>query len=475
MYLKKFSIEHIKCFDKKVELDFSAGVEGSKRWNIILGENGIGKSTLLQAIAIALMGPDPANRLRRPDGWVRKGFTKGNIFAEIVAGDKDGLTGAGQPRKRPYQASYTITGNDEIEVGGILYDRPTIVFDGTKSQLNALKRGPLSEKSTGWFAAGYGPFRRLRGGSPDAIRLMYPGKTEARFATLFREDAALEDLNDWLKDLDHRRRSDSETAGRAERLLASIETITKNLLPAGVSLAAINAQGVFFDTPYSRDTLMQDLSDGYRSMLALSTDLLRRLDGAFNDIEDWFDGSQITAEGVVLIDELDAHLHPNWQRQIGFWLQRAFPAFQFIIATHSPFITQSASDDGIFVLRQETIAKGASVSETTSASVVCQSDEVSVRGWRVDQILNILFDVPTLRSPEAEAKMRRYAELKVKASVGGGFSDAEQQEFDGLQSWLDRYLSPPGSTSQEMAEQYAVKQRVDDFLRTHTVRKNKLL
>lgn len=462
MYLKRFSIDHVKCFDEDVTLDFGADGGEIKRWNVILGENGTGKSTLLQAIGMALMGPDPANRLRRPDGWVRDGHDSGSIRAEILASDGDSLTGGGRPRRSPYTATYRVTGNAEIKVGGVLYDRPAIVFDGDKPKLNALKRGPLSERSTGWFSAGYGPYRRLRGGSPDALRLIYPGQKEARFVTLFREDAALEHLESWLKDLDHRSRAGAENgAHRAGDLLEIVSTITTNLLPKGVEQVEVNPDGIYYRTPYSASTGIQDLSDGYRSVLALSTDLLRRLDEAFQSTSDWFDGNKITAKGVVLIDELDAHLHPTWQREIGYWLQETFPSFQFIVATHSPFIPLAASTSGVYILRRQSGTSDA----RPNASVVAEQDHASVRGWRVDQILSVLFDVPTLRSPEAERKIRAYADLKATAAARA-LSAEERSHYEALDRWLDEHLSPPGDTEAEMQAYREAKQRVDAFLDT---------
>ena len=60
--------------------------------------------------------------------------------------------------------------------------------------------------------------------------------------------------------------------------------------------------------------------------------------------------TQIVAPGVVLIDEVDAHLHPNWQRDIGPWLCRLFPNVQFIVTTHSPFVCQQAIRGSIWKL-----------------------------------------------------------------------------------------------------------------------------
>jgi len=457
MYLKSVQIQDIKCFES-VNLDFCHPDGQPKRWNVILGENGTGKSTLLQAIALALMGPDPANRLQRPDGWVRTGRHWGKVIAKVQYTLGDKLSGGGRPRvQKPYEAACVITGTTQIRIGGVLYDRPTVVFEGTRKQLNALKRGPWSERSIGWFSCGYGPFRRLRGGSRDALRLIYPGQQESRFVTLFREDAALEDLDEWLRDLDHRRREEGEGGEHAREVISAISAVTTHLLPEGVRLESIGPDGTFFSTPYSPKTRMTDLSDGYRAMLALATDLLRRLDDAYDRPADWVDDQgRVTANGVVLVDELDAHLHPVWQREIGFWLREQFPNIQFIVATHSPFVPQAADDNAVFVLRQ---AKG------KQDRVVVEQDIPSVRGWRAEQILTALFSLSATRSPEAERKMRRYAELKAKAEATDQLSMFDAKELGDLEAWIQTELSPPGETTQEMQHYRDVRHQVEGFLR----------
>lgn len=58
----------------------------------------------------------------------------------------------------------------------------------------------------------------------------------------------------------------------------------------------------------------------------------------------------IAAPGVVIIDEVDAHLHVSWQRRIGTWLKAHFPNVQFIVTTHSPYICQEADPGGLIRL-----------------------------------------------------------------------------------------------------------------------------
>src|SRR5262249_24351729 len=134
-------------------------------------------------------------------------------------------------------------------------------------------------------------------------------------------------------------------------------------------------------------------------------DLLRHLSQSYRNFRLSFDSPNWLrhVEGVVLIDELDAHLHPTWQREISSWFKNRFPKIQFIVPTHSPFIPQAADDYGLYILRHP--------SEKTADQV--EQEDTSVRGWRADQILSILFNTPSMYDPETEAKLREYGRLKI--------------------------------------------------------------
>jgi predicted ATP-binding protein involved in virulence len=88
------------------------------------------------------------------------------------------------------------------------------------------------------------------------------------------------------------------------------------------------------------------LSDGEKCLLALVGDLARRLSLLNTDKENPLDG-----EGVVLIDEIDLHLHPKWQRSVVMSLERTFPNCQFIITTHSPQVVGELQPEAVLLLR----------------------------------------------------------------------------------------------------------------------------
>lgn len=94
------------------------------------------------------------------------------------------------------------------------------------------------------------------------------------------------------------------------------------------------------------------LSDGYRNVIGMVADIAFRMavlnpfleEDAIND-----------THGIVLIDEIDLHLHPKWQRRIVYDLKRTFPKIQFIVTTHSPFIIQSLETGELRILDDENV------------------------------------------------------------------------------------------------------------------------
>lgn len=140
---------------------------------------------------------------------------------------------------------------------------------------------------------------------------------------------------------------------------------------------------------------LHKLSEGYSSLLALVGHLYCHALASRGDV-----GKPSDIWGLVLIDEVDLHLHPSWQRSILPALQKIFPSIQFIVTTHSPIIAGSVAPDSTIVLRRD------------DSGVHFISDIPSVAGFRADQILtSVLFDLPTSRDIATESMHREYAEL----------------------------------------------------------------
>jgi hypothetical protein len=130
-----------------------------------------------------------------------------------------------------------------------------------------------------------------------------------------------------------------------------IEFINQSgFLSHDAKISAIIDEGLYINDGSGNLINLEEMSDGYKSILALTLELIKQLAECFGTdrIFDINDSSKIIVPGVVQIDEVDAHLHPSWQRRIGQWFKEHFPNMQFIVTTHSPLICQAA--DSVFVL-----------------------------------------------------------------------------------------------------------------------------
>ena len=146
---------------------------------------------------------------------------------------------------------------------------------------------------------------------------------------------------------------------------------------------------VEFKTPYGWVPLRQ-LGYGYQTLITWVADLVSRM------VERYPDSPNPLAEpAVVLVDEIDLHLHPMWQRKLMGFLTERFPNTQFIATAHSPLVAQAAADANLAVLRRE------------GDHVVIDNDVDNIRDWRIDQILTS--DLFGLRNRPAAADRRLLA------------------------------------------------------------------
>ncbi len=457
MYLHEFKIQNIKCFED-IHLPFPHEGDDYSGWTVLLGGNGSGKSTLLQAMGIALVGPTAAQRLL-PDvqSWVRKDQDVGEFSARIIRGAEDGSDG--EKIGGDLEASFAITGSQEVTIDGKYYDQPQVVQRADDWTRNMMMKSLYSSRQHGWFSCGYGPFRRMLGGSEATRGLMSPDLRESRFATLFREDAILRHPIVVLPQF-YRMSLDPSYQGQeaAGAALEMIRRLVDNLLPGGVKISRVDTETIYFRGPGGAEVTVFDLSDGYRSFLALAIDIVLVLHSCFENLYSSFrvDGETIEVlfEGVILIDEVDAHLHPHWQREIGFRLRRAFPRIQFIVTSHSPFVAQAATDGGLIVLRPS----------GPQGTVQVETPVESVKGWRVDQILTSpLFGLDATRDEETESLIRAHTDLVAKRTWGK-LSAAEKKQLARLEESLADRLTAPGESIEEREHQAEMSRYITETL-----------
>ena len=151
---------------------------------------------------------------------------------------------------------------------------------------------------------------------------------------------------------------------------------------------------------------------------------------------------------LVLIDELDAHMHPGWQRVLVNRLSKAFPNAQFIATTHSPLIVADLPPESIFVLRRED-------GEITWG---LPNELKDIRGLRVDQILlSDVFGIEAVRGERIEQQQKRYLELALTADR----SAEQESEYRQLAAQLDHYHVRPEQTREAQEAARLIEESLD--------------
>ena len=250
MYVKRVVLENVRGFEK-LDFDFQRPSGRFAGWTAITGDNASGKTTLLKAIAAALVGPD-AVRALQPSfrGWVRQNCKEALVSVELVAGERDHFA-KGRKYEQPFWADLRLYENGGPDVS-------LAPLRGVRKGLGPT-HGPWADNPDGWFCVGYGPFRRLYGASPDAQRVMLGPVRVARFATMFREDATLYECEVWIRELHHRSLEGRELD---KTLLEQVKRILNDdFLQNGLRIEDVDSQGVWLSDPKGAILPLADMSE----------------------------------------------------------------------------------------------------------------------------------------------------------------------------------------------------------------------
>lgn len=182
-----------------------------------------------------------------------------------------------------------------------------------------------------------------------------------------------------VEDLENEERRD-EIEYR-DKQLEAVRNAIKSLIPGFTNLRVRRSPLRMTVNKNEEELTIDQLSDGEKCLLAMVGDLARRLAIANPGREDPLQG-----EGVVLIDEIELHLHPQWQREIIPALTRTFPHCQFIVTTHSPQVISHVKPQNIYVL------------ESTPNGIIAKRPESSL-GRDSNRILEDLMDTPARPQP----------------------------------------------------------------------------
>ena len=195
--------------------------------------------------------------------------------------------------------------------------------------------------------------------------------------SLFDDKIDLINCEEWLLQLDYKQKSGHH---KSKEILEKIKNI---VLPTGIfpditdfKFHADSEIYVLFKTDYGW-VRFKDLGYGYQASMAWLFDFMKKMFDKYPDSE-----NPLKEAAVVLIDELDLHLHPEWQRKIIGFLSKLFPKVQFIVTAHSPLILQSADEINLVMLKKQ------------GDGVVIEQPKIpTFKGWTVEEILSELMEL----------------------------------------------------------------------------------
>ncbi|MDT3400646.1 AAA family ATPase [Streptomyces sp. B1866] len=432
MYVAKLRIDGVRGFrgPRSVDLDFTRPDGSHAGWTVLAGRNGSGKTTLLRAVALCLMGPPRAPQLEEsPEGWLPEDQDTGHVSVDVLRDPIWDISDSDEIR-HPVSLDWLTEPLPVAPQDEALFPPPArrrLVsggFKGTPEIESALWRG---DPYPGWFVAAYGPFRRLSGGDDEQ-----PPQRVAAVRTLFHEKAALSEAVSWLTRLHLARLEKRE--GAADLIDATFELLRDGLLPDGYQAGHIDSEGLWLRNEKTGQTApLQQMSDGYRTVVALVLDIVRRMFETYRyfapfDIAHQNDVPTLRQPGIVLIDEVEAHLHVSWQQRIGPWLKSHFPNVQFLVTTHSPYICQAADENGL-------IRMPGPAEEVPPAAVSPDLYRRVVYGTGDDSAVSELFGLDSPYSESARELRRQLVELE-SAVVRGQATAAELERLRALKRTL---------------------------------------
>ncbi len=333
--IRSLLFRKFKCFDN-LEIDCKKNKSTLYQWTVLLGNNNTGKTSVLKAIADL-----------RPERF--------RYFQENKKKQDDMIPAI----------FFNTEGKKELNEDSLVSAILTNIDPSPWSYGKNVWSMDSENRMSNFYLFGYGVSR-------------YPTSTSLSeqecgdCETLFSHDKRLVNIEEWLMQMDYAAKNNNEVA--AKRLSKIKEIICGNIFPEISDFKFESSDSLHtFVLFLTKDGWFRykQLGYGYQSMLSWVVDLCKRMFDKYPDSE-----NPLEESAVVLIDEIDLHLHPKWQRDIISIISNVFKNVQFIVTTHSPLVIQSMTEVNLYVLRRQ------------GDKVVAERFPVTnFSGWTVEEIL----------------------------------------------------------------------------------------
>ena len=338
VYIGKLLIENYHAFKGRNELDLIDEDGHLYQWTVFLGNNNTGKTNLLKAIAglEAVEISSVSSQLYfEPIG---------TYFIDFIY--------------REGESDEFLIGVDIVEIANFAASEKKVskfAFNNTISKI-----GNRPEPFFWWFRQSYGFADNNK--NLENLKILGYGvsrKTgqkgisekneEQNAASLFNPDSRLTNIEEWLFQLDYASKNGQEAA--TERLQLVKEIIRSEILPEISDFRFITTEELKNFIEYKTKEgwfRFNELGYGYQTTISWIIDLCKKMFERYPKSKE-----PLKEPAIVLVDELDLHLHPKWQRTIISYLSKTFPCTQFIVTTHSPLILQTIEKVNLFALVRE--------------------------------------------------------------------------------------------------------------------------
>ncbi len=373
VYFKSLTIEGIHCFKSEQTIDLTDNDDNPAMWTVILGNNNTGKTTLLKSLALLQVNGEMLQ-----------------INEELNFEEKN---------------------ETDVAPIGSIFDFPS-KNDRTS---NCKITSQLSHINHSWFVhyIGINSFSLYMG----KYNLFYPFKIDAygtqrkqgkstfieyqlndRTESLFKDDIeSIINAEEWFLGTKFDALNGDK---KAEQNLTQITHTLVSILPdiTNIEIGGNGNRRVHFVTKGGERVLVNQLGSGYQSLVTWVVDFAKRMFDRYPTSD-----NPLAEPAIVLVDEIDLHLHPEWQRKIVSFLRDKFPKTQFIVTAHSPLVIQSSDDINVVVLQKN---------EETDEVSIYQPKETNFQGWTIEEILSDLMGMG------AKIRSDKYLELLSKFNEG---------------------------------------------------------
>ena len=352
--IRSINVENFKGIERlRIVVPAFHSSTGETGCLMLLGENSAGKSSVLEALALALVGVRAAPKLTEAETLLRR---KGRDRYELVDAE-------------PVQVTINF------------HDRE----DPVTMTIDPLAREFKGETDPAQVVIAYGSRRYSQA---DA---RWKHAAVERVKALFRPAVPIADSGGWLQYLFTTDPQRFYAVARGLRQILALRDDDDLVVDDELGVC-VRAHG--------RLTPLDRMSEGYRSLFAMSLDMMRELLMHSEDLE--------SARGVVLIDEVETHLHPRWKVRVMAALRSAMPNVTFIATTHDPLCLRGMDDGEVVVLFKDDNQRISKV-----------EDLPSVKGMRAEQLLTSdFFGLNSTSDPEVDRTLAEYVDQMTQAQSG---------------------------------------------------------